>query len=100
MFAVWAKLMKGEKITVNALYEFDGQYIKDEFFDYMSHICGEMDIPVPVILDKHTKHFTDYNNTAFAKGDFVETVKFDKLVIEFVKDESGKRAKAPNPLND
>lgn len=101
MFSIWFKLLRGEKIIRNALYEFGEAYNKDNFFEYLSHICAEEDIPVPVILTKHIGHFTEYNNTRFDKSDFVDEVKFDTMVIEFWgKDKKDKNKRPRNPLTE
>ena len=53
MFSIWAKTQIKEKIKLNELIEFEDKFIKANFFDYVSKICNELDIPTPVILKKH-----------------------------------------------
>ena len=45
-------------------------------------IAEKLDIPTPVVLDKHIIDFTVYKNTRFFTDDFVESVNFEKLVLE------------------
>ena len=48
----------------------------------MREIAEKLDIPTPVVLDKHIIDFTVYKNTRFFTDDFVESVNFEKLVLE------------------
>ncbi len=41
-----------------------------------------MDIPTPVILKHHIRGFHSFNITTFKAEDFVESVDFDKFVLE------------------
>jgi hypothetical protein len=87
MFSIWVKTLTEDKLQKNAIINFDEKFKKNKFFDYVSNICNELDIPTPVILDKHVNHFFSFNNTQFIKDDFVESVDFDKLVLEYCKDD-------------
>ncbi|HEY8419683.1 MAG TPA: hypothetical protein VIL03_04545 [Clostridia bacterium] len=87
MFSIWVRTLTEDKLQKNAIIDFDEKFNKNKFFDYVSNICNELDIPTPVILEKHINHFTSFNNTQFTKGDFVEAVDFDKLILEYCKDE-------------
>jgi hypothetical protein len=90
MFSIWAKTQIKEKIKLNELIEFEDKFIKANFFDYVSKICNELDIPTPVILKKHINHFSSFNIATFSKEDFIEYIDFDKLILEFCKDEKVK----------
>jgi len=79
---VWAKTIKDEHITSDATtivapFEYVG-----DFVSCMHTLCGELDIPTPIILTKHITHYVQFTNCHFLPGDFVEAVNFDKLVIE------------------
>jgi hypothetical protein len=52
------------------------------FFDYIRDICETLDIPTPVIIKTHLFNYAKYNTLRFKKEDFVESVDFDKLVLE------------------
>lgn len=87
MFSIWAKTQSDEKIKKNELINFDDKFIKSNFFDYVSKICNDLDIPTPVILKKHINHFSSFNIAVFSKDDFIEYIDFDKLILEFCKEE-------------
>lgn len=87
MFSIWAKTQLDEKIKKNELIKFDGKFVKSDFFDYVSKICNDLDIPTPVILKKHINHFMSFNIATFKKDDFIEYIDFDKLILEYCKED-------------
>ena len=87
MFSIWVRTLKEDKLQKNAVINFGQKFKKGDFFDYVSKICNELDIPTPVILSKHVNHFASFNNTHFTKEDFVEPIDFDRLVLEFCKED-------------
>ena len=56
-----------------------------EFEEYIKEICYMLDIPNPVVLTKHIKNFILFNSTYFTEEDFVESINFERLVIEHGK---------------
>lgn len=82
MFRIWAKIMKNDKIVKQCVYERDGEMDYSEFYDYVHDICVELDAPTPVIIKTHLFNYAKYNVLRFTKDDFVETIRFDKLVLE------------------
>ena len=48
----------------------------------LSNICENLDIPTPVLIKTHLFNYAKYNNVRFKKDDFVESIDFDKLVLE------------------
>ena len=79
---LWIKTIKGEKIVISMLYEVPGIYDPQNLLNYLTDICFSLDIPRPIIIDKHIKEMEQFNHTIFKVGDFVETVDFDKLWVE------------------
>ena len=71
------KITKSCEITVT-------NYDYHIFDEYVREIAYALDIPTPVVLDKHIIDFTVYKSTRFFKEDFVESVDFEKLVLENV----------------
>lgn len=82
MFRMWAKVIVGEKIIKQVTYESDGKFVYSEFFNYVSDICGELDIPTPIILKTHIFNYAKFRTVRFTARDFAETPEFDKLVVE------------------
>ncbi len=79
---LWVKTIKGEKITTSVLYDVPGAYEPKKLLEYLTDICFSLDIPRPIIIDKHIKEMRNFNHTIFKESDFVESVDFDKLWIE------------------
>ena len=59
---------------------------------------NEMDLPVPMWLNKHDKEYSDFRHTAFLPDHFIETVDFERLEIEYLSDD-GKRRKSKDYRN-
>ena len=82
MVRIWAKIVKGEKILKDTIFEDFSSFSPDNFFEYISCICQELDIATPVILTEHIYHYISFNNATFFAPDFTEDIDFDRLVIE------------------
>ncbi len=82
MTKIWAKTMLDEKIALNQVFEFFEPINPDMFFEWICHICSEFDMPAPVVLSSHYRHFTEFNVAKFRPSDFVETVYCDLFVLE------------------
>ncbi len=82
MIRIWAKVMKKSKIVKQYVFEREGNIDYSEFFDYLRDICENLDIPTPVLIKTHLFNFAKYNVVRFDLNDFVESIDFDKLVLE------------------
>ena len=83
MFKIWAKIIIDGKIVKSCEITVKN-YDYHIFDEYVREIAYALDIPTPVVLDKHIIDFTVYKSTRFFKEDFVENVDFEKLVLENV----------------
>ena len=79
---IWAKTMRGDKITRDYMYTLDGPFDENKLFEYVSDITRALDIPTPIILNSHVHHFVHFNIAKFLPREFVEEVDFDYFVIE------------------
>lgn len=82
MFRIWAKVMKKDKICKQTVLEMEGSLDYSLFFDYLREICETLDVPTPVLIKPHLFNYAKYNVVRFTKNDFVESIDFDKLVLE------------------
>lgn len=64
------------------MYEREGTTDYSLFFEYVRDICEMLDVPTPVIIKTHLFNYAKYNTLRFKKEDFVESIDFDKLVLE------------------
>ena len=80
MIKIWGKILSGDKILK------DNTILVDEkattFFDMLKDLCQKLNIPTPVLLDKHVYDFNLFNQCVFKPDDFVESVVFDRFVLE------------------
>jgi len=92
MADIWVKILKQQKIKKDFIYNTDYKTSKD--FEYiLREICSILDIPTPLILEKHTHNFENFNQARFKKHEFVESIDFDELVLENIPDENLKKSK-------
>lgn len=82
MIRIWAKTIVKHKITKSYIYESIDNFNKETFYLHMQEICHNLDIPSPVVLAYHINNYVEFNNCTFTQRDFVESINFDKLVIE------------------
>ena len=82
MIRIWAKVMKDHKIVKQYIFEKFEVIDYSKFYDYLVEICENLDIPTPVLIKTHLFNYAKYNNVRFGESDFVESIDFDKLVLE------------------
>ena len=82
MIRIWAKVMKKDKIAKQYMLERAESIDYSEFFSYLQEICENLDIPTPVLIKTHLFNYAKYNVVRFTESDFVESIDFDKLVLE------------------
>ena len=86
---LWIKTIKGEKITKSVMHDV-GVFDVSKLLDYLTEICFSLDIPRPIVIEKHYRDFKEFNHTIFKPSDFVEDVSFDKLWIEIATSKNKK----------
>ena len=79
---IWAKTLKGDKITRNYMYTLDGPFEEDRLFEYVCDITHALDIPTPIILKSHTYNFVHFNVAKFLASEFIDDVDFDFFTLE------------------
>ena len=48
MFKIWAKIITGEKIVKQLIYEREDKFVYSLFFNYVTDICEGLDIATPI----------------------------------------------------
>ena len=84
MNKVWAKIMVGEKIIQDYIYELDEPFNIHHLPIYLLDICDVLNVSVPIILTTHVKNLYLFNTTKFDISDFVGESDFDCLILEIV----------------
>ena len=82
MVRIWAKTIKNHKILASYVYENIANFNPETFYLHVQEICHKLDIPTPIVLGYHIQNYIEFNNCTFTQRDFVESVHFDKLVLE------------------
>lgn len=82
MFRIWAKVYAEDRIQKQTVYESAEKFSYGGFFGYLTEICDKLDVPTPVLLKTHIFNYAKFNHVVFRPADFMESVAFDKLVLE------------------
>ena len=82
MVRIWAKTIIDNKLQDDIIYEAVGNFKPEELYLHVGEICHKMDIPSPVVLKSHEKNYVEFNTCTFLARDFVESIYFEKLVLE------------------
>ena len=82
MFRIWANVLKEGRIVKQTTYEREEKFTYADFFRYLAEICDALDIPTPVLLKPHIFNYAKFRHVVFRPADFMETVNFDRLVLE------------------
>ena len=83
MIKIWGKLLVDDKLIKGKEIEVDEK--RTTFFDMLKNLCSVLNVPTPVLLDKHVYDFNVFKMCTFKPDDFVEPVNFDRLVLEYLK---------------
>ena len=85
MIDIWGKVFVDEKIVKHCVINV--QPSECTFFDMIKSLCEKLDIPTPVLLNKHIVDFNKFSMTLFKPVDFIETVNFDKFIVEYLPEQ-------------
>ena len=82
MIRIWAKVVKNNKIKKQYVLEKSENMDYSMFFEYLREICENLDIATPVLIKTHLFNYAKYNVVRFSADDVMESIDFDKLVLE------------------
>lgn len=85
MIKIWGKVVVDEKIVKHSTVCVEPK--ECTFFDMIKQLCEKLDIPTPVLLNKHLLDFNKFSMTLFKPADFIEKVNFDRFIIEYLPQE-------------
>lgn len=87
MIRFWGKCIKNKKIIRSKTMAVNVEKIDwSLFYDYISELSHKLDSPTPIIIKSHIFNFAKFNFVKFTKSDFVESLDYDELVVELIKD--------------
>ena len=83
MIRIWGKITIADKVIKGKTVEVDEH--NTSFFDMLKNVCQTLNIPTPVLLDKHVYDFNLFHICSFKADDFVEPVNFDRFSLELLR---------------
>lgn len=92
---LWVKVLKKHRIDRQKTIECNMDSVKTA----LDEVCKELDIPCPIWLGKQEREFDSFRLTSFSDDNFVESIDFTKLAIEYIEDPNKKRG-SRDPRND
>lgn len=90
---VWGILRKRQRIALDAVVESDAY---TDITLCLNDLCQKLDIPRPMVLHKHENEWEQFGRTYFLPEHFIESVPFDRLEMEIMKE----RSRSRDPRND
>ena len=97
MSRLWVRLVARHRIAAQQT----AQCSWGDQEEALREICRDLDVPVPLWLRKNEKEFEDFRRTAFTADNFMESVRFDRMEIEFLDDEdTSRRSRDPRNVFD
>ena len=82
MVRLYAKTLNDGKMLKSYKCAFKEDFDISHFDFYIKTICEHFDSPSPIILAKHIRDYLMFGTVTFRIDDFVETVHFEKLIVE------------------
>lgn len=82
MVNFWAKILDEENKIVKQITIKKDKFVLSEVEKVINELCNLLDIPTPIILEKHLTNFNDFYSVIFKQDSFIELISFNKLVIE------------------
>ena len=86
MLKIWYKTQKGDKLINSEIREFDAELNEQNFLKQLREVCDKFNVSTPLLLATQFKHFVTFNVVHFKAGDFIDSVDFDRMDVEIVRD--------------
>ena len=80
---VWASIIKDTEVIMRAESRSENDDASEALMECLEAIYKELDVAEPVWVKKHAVELSRYKTTRFFPEDFLETVSFDSMVIEY-----------------
>ncbi len=83
---IWARLVTDNKLRRDMIYRSPLSMTEAHYEIWIREICDQLDIPTPVLLETHYVNFVRFHNTRFKQDDFIESLGYDRFVVEDCKE--------------
>lgn len=81
---IWVTLHKGHKIIARSDASSDLEDSAKALMDCLEQVYKHLDLAEPVWVSKHAKDLSVFGRTKFFPSDFLESIKFDWMEVEYV----------------
>ncbi len=81
---IWGILRSDGKIQKDVVQELDfkTRYDIQSWLIPISNLCRELDLAVPILLNKHIQDIVNFSRVTFRQEDFMEPIAFEKFEVE------------------
>ena len=88
MFRLWVREFKDTRMLKDVVIEDDTNDTRThKIFHALEKACHELDLAVPIWLDKNIEDFKRTSKCRFRKESFIEEVPFDFLEIQIIEED-------------
>lgn len=84
MIKIWGKVISNEKVVKSKTVKVDTE--TTTFFEMLAGLAQQLNIPTPILLDKHVYDFNLFKICTFKEDDFIEDISFDRFVVSLMRD--------------
>lgn len=96
-YRLWGRIINRHRIEKSETVEIEDGDIEAAFLE----ICRRFDVQRPLQLPKHNREFENFGRTFYSQEHFTEPISFQKLEIELLTPEGGRKQGARRtPLSD
>ena len=91
MLKMWAKLIRDNKLTAQAVVPIEETLPAEQLLKAaLEEICHELDLSNPIVQSKHVRDIEQYRLTRFLPESFIEDVPFDRMDLNIFEDKPKK----------
>ncbi len=88
MFRLWARIFHENHMLRDTVAQDDSDLNRTrKVFGCLEEACKELDLSVPIWLDKNISEFKSISKTRFYKDSFIESIDFDFLEIQVIEED-------------
>lgn len=92
--ALWVRTIRHHRIDQQTTVP----CTREEPQEALEQACHELDLPVPMWLDKNDREWEEFGQTRFLADAFFENIRFDRMEAEYIDPEAPKK-KSRDPRN-
>lgn len=85
--SLWVRLIRHNRILRDTTYP----CTLDSWQDALEECCRKLDVPRPMVIEKHERDWESFSQTRFLPDHFIESVDFDRMEIEFINPEAKRK---------